>query len=46
MHAPVARFRQLLLLVLLLVVLGLAGLFLFGRAGRQAMRPVDEDEVA
>lgn len=46
MHAPVARFRRLLLLVLGLIVVGLAGLFLFGRAGRQAMRPVDEDEVS
>lgn len=38
----IAIFRKLLLLALALTVVAVVGLFLFGRAGRQRERPVDE----
>lgn len=38
----ISIFRKLLLLALVLTVVAVVGLFLFGRAGRQRERPVDE----
>src|SRR5829696_2507955 len=42
---PIAALRKLLLVVLLLVVVGVVGLFLFGRTGQRPPRlPADADE--
>ncbi|HSF38847.1 MAG TPA: LPS export ABC transporter periplasmic protein LptC [Thermoanaerobaculia bacterium] len=40
----ISIFRKLLLLALVLTVVAVAGLFLFGRAGRQKERPLDEGD--
>jgi lipopolysaccharide transport protein LptA/LPS export ABC transporter protein LptC len=42
----IARLRGLLLVLLLLAVVGIVGLFLFGRAGKQAMRRSADDGAA
>lgn len=41
----ISIFRKLLLLALVLTVVAVLGLFLFGRAGRQKERPLDEGET-
>ncbi len=44
-RSNVTRLRTLLLIAMILVVGGLAGLFLFGKAGQQAIRkPLDEND--
>lgn len=44
-RSNVSRLRVLLLIVMILVLGGLAGLFLFGKAGQQAIRrPLDDDD--
>jgi lipopolysaccharide transport protein LptA/LPS export ABC transporter protein LptC len=43
-RSPLARLRKLLLAVLVLVLLGLAGLFLFGKAGQRRERPARVEE--
>ncbi|HWM95283.1 MAG TPA: LPS export ABC transporter periplasmic protein LptC [Thermoanaerobaculia bacterium] len=43
---PIRGLRNLLLLVMVLLVAGLSGLFLFGRAGREGLRrPAEEGEA-
>ncbi len=43
----IARLRTLLLVAMVLVLGGLAGLFLFGKAGQQPMRkPLEEDDAS
>lgn len=41
----ISIFRKLLLLALVLTLVAVVGLFLFGRAGRQKERPLDEGET-
>src|SRR4051794_3090965 len=43
-RSPFARVRKLLLAVLVLVVLGIAGLFLFGKAGQKPEKPARSAE--
>ncbi|HEY4575295.1 MAG TPA: hypothetical protein VIJ26_15060, partial [Thermoanaerobaculia bacterium] len=43
-RSPLAGIRKLLLTVLVLVVLGVAGLFLFGKAGQQREKPARTEE--
>jgi LPS export ABC transporter protein LptC/lipopolysaccharide transport protein LptA len=45
-RSPVAAFRKLLLAVLVLVVLGIAGLFLFGKAGQRTQEKPTRAEDA
>lgn len=47
-HRPnISRLRRLLLIVLALLLSGVGGLFLFGRAGKDAIRrPAEEDEAS
>ncbi len=42
----IARLRKLVLLVLVLAIGAIAGLFLFGRAGKEPIRRVDEGDVS
>ena len=41
----ISNLRKLLLLALLVCVVGVVGLFLFGRAGRQPVRPAPDDDA-
>ena len=43
-RSPLAGIRKLLLAVLVLVVLGIAGLFLFGKAGQRREKPARAEE--
>jgi lipopolysaccharide transport protein LptA/LPS export ABC transporter protein LptC len=42
-RSPVALFRKLLLVALVLVVVGIVGLFMFGKAGQRRDQPTRED---
>lgn len=43
----ISRLRNLLLLIFVLIVAGVSGLFLFGRAGREGIRrPAEEGEIS
>jgi lipopolysaccharide transport protein LptA/LPS export ABC transporter protein LptC len=44
-RSPVALFRKLVLAVLVLVVLGIAGLFMFGKAGQRREKPARAEEA-
>ncbi|HEX2642942.1 MAG TPA: LPS export ABC transporter periplasmic protein LptC [Thermoanaerobaculia bacterium] len=41
----ISNLRKLLLLALLVCIVGVVGLFLFGRAGRQPVRPAPDDDA-
>ena len=43
-RSPLAGIRKLLLAALVLLVLGIAGLFLFGKAGQRREKPAHENE--
>jgi LPS export ABC transporter protein LptC/lipopolysaccharide transport protein LptA len=44
-RSPVALFRKLLLVALVLVVLGIVGLFMFGKAGQRRDKPGREEDA-